>query len=406
MKFFSLLHPQEAVYGATIEISSGSVLIAITESKIDSGYPTIIWSAREIAPLKITRDSEESVKQLMSSLMTAVLSIEQDGRQRLLTHNPSARIEKLTILISAPWSFTVSKVIKYEQDDSFTVTTDLIETLTAAAQKKIDEERVEDDMATRHGLSVLERSTTNIFLNHYATKKPIGKTAHSLVLTQMSTIADAYVINAVRELTDKVLARVETHTTTAIVAFNTVVRDLFKDTTEYCLVDVSYEATEIAIVRGGTIRYCTHAPYGINTIARGLAEQLSIPHAEAYSLLREPYYTTAMEQFNEKQKSAVGAVLGSYQEIVTKLFQETGDNLAIPKIVILHGANSSEYFFKLLMSIATKAATNTTHTVYAITDAIFEQRYSTEAKHAALSVIADHGQILSAQYFHITSQGD
>ncbi len=407
MKLFSSLHASpESTYGAIIEVGSGSVLISIVASVADTTHPEILWSTREIAPLKITRESEESVKQLMSSLMAAVLRIEQEGLTALHTRYPHARINEISVAIAAPWSFTVSKVIQYEQDEAFTVTADLIETLTSAAQKKIDEERVEDDMAQQHGLSILERTTTDVYLNQYHTDKPIGKTAHSLTLTQMSTIADAYVAKTITDLATRVLPRVSLQTTTSVVMFNTVINKLFPDTTEYCLVDVSYEATEIAIVRDGTIRYCTHAPYGINTIARGLSEQLNIPHAEAYTFLREPYYTTALEQFSAKQKSVVGAVLGGYQEVITKLFQETGDDLAIPKILFLHGGNSSEIFFKLLLSLAAKAATNTTHTVYAVTDSILDAWYTPEEKANVLSAIADPSQVLSSLYFHITTKGD
>jgi cell division ATPase FtsA len=406
MKLFSFLEPQSCIYGVTIEVGSGSVFIAITESERGKPHGTVVWSTREIAPLKITRGSEESVKQLMSSLMNAVLRIEQEGLRALSAYKSSARIDTIHVLIGAPWSFTVSKVIKYTQDEAFTVTHDLIESLTAAAEKKMDEDRVESDITKEHGLTILERHTANTYLNHYHTKKPIGKTAHALTLTQMSTIADSYVVHTVTDLTERVLPRKTTKTTTSIVAFNTVVNKIFPDTTEYCLVDVSYEATEVAIVRGGTVRYCTHTPFGINTIARGLSEQLTIPHAEAYSLLREPYYTTAMQEFSEKQKSVVGAVLAGYQEEVTKLFQETGDNLAIPKIVILHGGNSSELFFKLLMSIAAKAATNTTHTIYSISETILEQFYTSEERTALLASIADQSQILSSFYFHIATDVD
>ena len=174
--------------------------------------------------------------------------------------------------------------------------------------------------------------------------------------------------------------------------------------TEYCLIDITNEATEIGVVRDGILRYCTHTTAGLSTIARDVAIALDIPLDEAQAFLREPYHSHAMETLAATKKSAIEKILETYRTAVTDLLHETGDSLSIPKTILLHGGQQTEAFFTSQIEMAAKNATGLTHTVHTVTTELLTKNY-TEAERVALEQIApDTALLVAAQFFHKQGQ--
>ncbi len=383
--------------GATIEINSGGVVLSVIVRNTGKRHPTLVWSTRELTSFTITKTREESYKQLMSALMAAMMRLGQGAKTLRETHGLT--IDDVLVIVGAPWSFTVSKEIVYQEPAPFTVTKELIENLVSAAIKKIEEDLVEDHKAKLNALTILDRRTTNYLLNGYPVEKPFGLKAETLVVSEMSTLADTAVYKNSVELCSKVLARADIQGTSSMVTLFAIADQLFPGTADYCLVDISYEATELAIVRNRLVRYATHAPVGLNTVARALGKQLNLPEGEAQAMLREPYFSTARERMSQAEQTAVETIFAEYRTVLATLFHETGDNLSIPKVIFLHGHNSSELFLKVLVSDAAKAATNITHTVHELTEHILEANYDAAERLAVLRSVSDDSQILAIQFF-------
>ena len=170
--------------------------------------------------------------------------------------------------------------------------------------------------------------------------------------------------------------------------------------TEYCLVDITDEATEIGIVRGGILRYCTHTAIGIGTLARQVAETLAIPIEQAYSFMKEPNYSHTLSELASEKRTAIESILTSYQQAVTELFHETGDALSIPKVLFLHGSFQTEEFFTEHISLAAKGATNATHNVHPVTAELFLDVATPEQKAQALNDNLDTAVLTAAAFFH------
>jgi len=182
--------------------------------------------------------------------------------------------------------------------------------------------------------------------------------------------------------------------------FHCIIRELYNQMSEYCLVDITYEATEIGVVRGGILRYCTHTPIGISTLARTLVTVLNIPLEEAYAFLKEPYHTRAMETMSEAKLAEVAVVFDEYQKNLAKLFTETGDKLSIPKILFMHGDHQTEEFFGRQLEAAAKKATGSTHAVHGVSSELLTKNYTAEEKKALLTVSSDTAMVVAAQFFH------
>jgi cell division ATPase FtsA len=387
-------------YGAIVEIGSGSVLASIVKSDKTKTTPQIIWSKREYATRRTESNTTVNAKAVITALMNAVLLLESEGKAMLKQTNPGAKIEHLQVSITAPWSYTITKVIGYAKEKPFEITDALITTLINAAQKKITEELKENELASDLGLAIMTRATTDIQANDYKVEDPKGKTATTLTLTQVSAVAQTYLTDAIADIKQKVFKHADIERYSFMLMFHCIIRELYNQLSEYCLVDITYEATEIGVVRGGILRYCTHAPIGISTLARTLVTVLNIPLEEAYSFLKEPYHTRAMETLSTEKLAEVMVVFDEYQNNIAKLFTETGDKLSIPKILFMHGDHQTEEFFLKQMEAAAKKATNSSHAVHGVSSELLTKNYTAEEKKALLTVSSDTAMVVAAQFFH------
>jgi len=400
MSLFSTKSSSSIRYGAVIEIGSGSVLVSIVQSDQAAKHPDIIWSKREYSPRQKEATALTSAKGVMTALVNAVMLVESEGVPSLHTKNPHAKLTTTQVSITAPWSYTISKVINYTEEKPFTVTSALLNKLQIAAEEKVTEELKENELATELGLTIMTRATTDIQANDYKTENPIGKEVMTLTLTQVSAVAQIYLTNAITELHQKMLGKTTLERYSFMLMFHCIIRELHHNATEYCLVDVTFEATEIGIVRDGILRYCTHTTMGISSLAREIAKVLVIPLPEAYAFLKEPYHTHAMSELPQKKQLAVTEVFADYQTTITKLFHETGDALSIPKILFLHSGEQTEAFFAHYITQAAKGATNSQHTVYPVTEELLTASYTAEEKQVIDAAVTDTALLVAAQFFH------
>ncbi len=387
-------------FGAVIEIGSGSVLASIVKSDRSKTNPEILWSKREYAIKRADSDTGVNAKAVITALMNAILLLENDGTKLMRVTYPHSKITHVQVSMTAPWSYTITKVIGYAKETEFEITEALLSSLIDAAQTKINEELKENELATDLGLAIMARATTDIHANDYKIEDPKGKRASSLTLTQVSAVAQTYLTDAVRDIKNKVFKHANLEQFSFMLMFHCIIREFNNQLSEYCLVDITYEATEIGVVRGSILRYCTHTPIGISTLARTIVKVLDIPLAEAYSFLKEPYHTHAMSTLTESKRKAVEIVFDEYQNNLANLFKETGDTLSIPKIIFMHGDNQTEDFFSIQLEKAARKATGSTHAIHAVTSELLTKNFTAEQKKDLLVLTDDTAMLVAAQFFH------
>lgn len=363
-------------------------------------HPHIVWSKREFAVLNLEHDFARSIKSLLTTLMNSVMALDSEGRTALATEYDHLTLGTIQVSISAPWAYTISKVIEYERDEPFLITENIIDALTKKAAEKTMEAQRESESGDNAGLSIMTRATMDITANGYHTMTPIGQTAEAVTLTQVTAIAQTLITSAVNDLKVRLFPRAEVERYSTMLVFHCIVCDLYPTMTEYCLVDLTYEATEIAIVRDGVVHYSTHTHIGINTLVRNLAIRLNTPEADAATLLKNIYDTDTLEGLSAKEKVIVEDLFVEYRSALESLFHETGDSLSIPKVIFLHGSYNHEQFFDEQISTAAKAATNSSHTVHTISHDILLNLYNNEAKQVLLDTGIDTSVLMGAQFFH------
>ncbi len=386
-------------FGALIDIGSGSVLVSIVRSDTTLAHPEIIWSNREYAILGRDYDFTRSVKSLLTTLMNTVMLLDSEGRTALRAAYPHAKIDILQVSIAAPWSHTISKVISYDRDTSFTITKELIEELTEKANAEL-QTSMSSNTDTDAALSVIARATTAITANGYQTMTPLGRSATTVSLTQVSALADTLITTAVGDLHSKVFSRVPIERYSTMLMFHCLVREHYATTTEFCLIDLTYEATELSIVRDNVLRYTTHMPIGVNTLVRNIAIRLDIPEGDAGSLLKQAFAPDTFAALPAKTTKVINDVMAEYQAALAELFLETGDSLAIPRVLFLHSNYYQEDYFDDFIIAAAKVATQSAHTVHTISHDLLTVRYNDAERRAILDSGIDTAGLMSAQFFH------
>ncbi|MCA9353971.1 MAG: hypothetical protein KC877_00440 [Candidatus Kaiserbacteria bacterium] len=399
MSFFGLGKPSDR-YGVIIDVGSGSVLTAIVHSSPKQKHPQIVWSQREHAPLRNVDSLEQSAKAVMTALVNSSMLLDTEGRTALREYNPDAKLTELQCSISAPWSYTVTKTINYKQEKPFTITEELIEELTHSLQQKIDNEIRENEAMQNLGLQVITRATMDSLSNGYRVEDPIGEEAKEFSISQGSVVAQNYLIDALDEMRDKLFPTTTGKKLSFILMLFSVTRELLPKTYDICLVDVTYEATEIGVVRDGTLSYCTHTPFGSFSLAREISAITNVPLHEAFGYLHTDKPLAFMEALSAEQRKGVDAAIEAYIEKLSALFRETGDALSIPKKISLHADLKSEPLFTGLIMKAAKRNLKSEPIITPISGKIIEMTYAESTKKTTQVVTGDTALLLSAQFFH------
>lgn len=400
MGLFSSVSPSSV--GVIFDIGSASVLVAIVVSDPKVAYPTIVWSHREQAGGRESSSPDQMSKNVLAALFNASLELDTVGRKVLKQAYPKAGSPGVVqISVAAPWAHTATKTVIYTQDDPFKITLEVLSDLESAAQKMILNELRENELLAPLNLRVFTQATTEVLANGYAIKSAAGQSATTITLSRTNALVPVHFIEAVKEIEEKMFQVAETKGYSFMLAYYYVARALYPDLLEYCLVDITFEAIEIGIVREGMLRFCSHVSYGAYTLARDAAQIRQISIEEAYGSMVNGLIFDSKE--NSKQTAAIEELIIAFENRIAALFLETGDSLSIPKTIIVHSALTSEPFFKERITKAANKATHGTSTVIGISDELVTRYYPAEMRPQLLAR-HDTGVLVSAQFFHSERQ--
>lgn len=403
MGIFSL-HDATRKYGLVIDIGSGSVLVSIVASEVSQLHPIILWAKREYVPLSQTNSSlEQTAKAVMTALMNALLEFESSARGALRTYDPNGKISIVQVAIAAPWSYTVTKSISYTKTDPFALTKELVESLVDAARKKIETELHENEQASSLSLTIMQRTVLSVIANGYTVTAYKKQPIVNLSVVYASTITQDILAATVVDIQKKIAPKAKLQPISFMLAFQHVRKQLKPHWHEVCLIDVTYEATEIGLVREGSLHYSTHAPIGSRTIARVISNVTDIPISDIFSRMQTLEGQSFLLSFSTEQHTVVAEIIESFEEKMVELFMETGDVFAIPKQLLLHTEQSLEKFFSSILLNAAKKTTKTSHHIAFATSIIIDEMTKHTKEKRLEPILLDTAMLVSAIFFHTST---
>lgn len=372
---------------ALVDIGSGSVGVAIVKSDSTQKQPEIIWSHREHVQIKDIEDTKETLKLLKTAIVNAFLELGSVGTKVMREADATLEIETVQAAISAPWSYTVTKSIRYSDEHPFKIDEDTIDSLITTARKQM-KASLKDAGLSAQGLTMINDETINASINGYNLKHLVGQNGRALTLTHLNALSQKSLIDTLNESAEKIFPKAKVTVDSFMYIYHCYLKNIKPDTIEICLIDVTSEATEIGVVRDGILKHVTHVPYGTYTIAREIEAACKVPKEEAFSYLRGSD-KEAGTMFSATQKDHLQAILSAYELKISSLFKTTGDKLSIPKTVFLHTDANTEEFFTERIETAAADATLNKHHVHLVTAKLMEETDST-----------DTAILVSAHYYH------
>jgi len=348
-------------FGLLVTIGSGSVGLAICHS-VPEREPVIVWTHRENIPLRDISSIDQTSKAIITTIMNTMMEFEGAGRAALDNHQKGARIKTMQATVAAPWSYTTTRTIKYEQEKQFTVDDELIGELSTQAATQAMEAVQGKQTLESMGVVETSRCVLDISANGYRIAQANNQKANSVTVTHVTTLAQSDLIQALQDMNERLFGNVPLQCISAILASQLAINQAAANLYDVCIVHITNEATEIGIVRDGSLQYCTHVAFGRASIAREIAVVQGIPLHEAFNSF------PTVPEINASE--ALITIFTAYTEKVTELFKETGDQLTIPKHIYLQTDSELELMFAPIIQTAGEAACKELPTVTSLQSAI------------------------------------
>ena len=346
---FSFRKERESVlYGVFFDISSGSVGVAIVASKIEDKLPQIIFSDRiHMRATTHGNNTDENIRKIREALFSVALTISQNGASALTAHDPNAKITKIYVTCSSPWSYTVARNVHYENDEPFKITPSILDDLIRSAEEEIITHLQSISILHDARFEVVERATVDIAVNEYPVHDPLSLEGKTLDLSHVVGAIPKDILLAIHEVQDKLFPKTELRAHTYMLVLYCVIRDIFPKLQSVCIIDVTSEATEFGIVEHNLLTENISIPFGSHTVKREDAESTDRPLVEIESEIAE--YTP-----NSALPESLILVRERYEKHVEEALTDLLTRRMIPGDIIITAQKKDYQFFKEALENALK----------------------------------------------------
>jgi hypothetical protein len=258
-----------------------------------------------------------SEKPHASKLLEGMYSLCNELLQNMVTE--SHQIKELKhlkprsalVTFSSPWFTSKTKHVHIEKDALFTITRDFFNSVIQT-EGEIFKKELKKESEQSTDVDIIEKSIVHTTINGYALNDSLG---------QKTKIFDAFLCLSVisHDIIEKISNSILTHThvpkehvlihSFPLVSF-TVLRDIFPTVTDFLIMDVTGEVTDITLVLNNVITKTVSFPSGRNFILRQIVKVFNITPEIAGSTLHlymsgkvdDSTYNTMQEVLTEAEK--------------------------------------------------------------------------------------------------------
>lgn len=373
----------ERVYAGIVDIRSGSIGIGIVASEISEATPTVVFETRIPLQFKDTPTPREYFKLAKATLSRIESHFKEEGTQQLLAFDSDAEISEVLVTCSSPWSHTVTRSIFFEKDEPFKVTKGLIADLVEEAEDESGTTHKESQIAGSAGFDVTDRRVTEMRANGYAVKDAVGHVVSSVQFSQISSLMATDITNLVYNFTARIFPKAKGQLRAYMSAFGSVMKEVDPDLKTFCAIDISGEATEIAVVKDGVVQQTTFIPYGTTTLIRNISRADKNSEHDSASRLRA---------YSEKTIAVgdgahIGEQLRTYQKNFTEAVEKLHETHHIPSSVVVSMLPGTDAILMEQIAGSLSDITKETHTFVTLEGGILAE-IARDAHDGIIAVLA------------------
>jgi hypothetical protein len=273
----------DVLYGVLLDIGSGSIGVGIVVGAPTEKNPHLIFGKR--IPMRINEEQREvdELRKVQESLVTAALTLVEEGMPLLKAHNEHATLTHLHVSCTAPWSYTVARNVTYAPGNSFLITEAILTDLVHSAENEILTHIKDSAVMTKGTYEVVESATVDMRVNEYPVRDPLALTGVQLELTHLVGIIPTELLTTIKEVQQKLFSATKLHVHTSMLVMYCTLRDLFPKMNSVCIIDVTGEATEFGIVENNLLIENTSTAFGTATFVREVMRTTGKPYADIES---------------------------------------------------------------------------------------------------------------------------
>ncbi len=255
-----------------LDVGNGSITGALVLFKKDK-KPEFLYSLEVPFVVPEKPSSTKLIEDMTPLLNTLLETIYAQGFKSKYWDKKAKTVFKVLVAFSSPWFVSKTKHITLAKEKDFVITQSLIDSIIkdeeAIFKKEIDE---------NNDYKVIDSSIVHTRINGYTLETSIGKKTKSLdAYLYMSMVSQ----NVIKKIEDVVLKHFHIHEsdihihTFPLISFS-VVRDIFSANSDFVLIDVTSEVTDLTLVEGDVIKYSASVPSGKNFLLRQIMKTFSI----------------------------------------------------------------------------------------------------------------------------------
>ncbi|PIT91413.1 hypothetical protein COU17_00275 [Candidatus Kaiserbacteria bacterium CG10_big_fil_rev_8_21_14_0_10_49_17] len=261
-------------YVALFDIGSASVAGALVVLDGDT-QPHITYTTR--VPLTLTEVLDAKTLEKKTAETVRVVS---ERLIKALADEQVNQFSRIVCMSASPWVHIETASIEAKHDEPKDITDAYIKTLLESARAEIVEKAAE----TAAGVDQTEEFSMQVLLNGYPTANPEKKKAKHIALSLAVGYMDTAFHSSLERVFDEQFGETAVSYNSFILPFFLTARDVFEQS-DFLLMDVTGEVSDIGVVRGDILSNYVTFPYGKHSIARDLAELLGTTPEESLSRL-------------------------------------------------------------------------------------------------------------------------
>ncbi len=348
---FSFLKRSHTELGAVFDIGSSSIGVALV--KFEDGVPPhIVYTHREHMPYRDTVDPERFLSDMILTLGTAHSRLHKEGLAHLkFTEYGNHRVKRALYAFSSPWAASQTKIASVHYTDPTEITEELVRTIIASAEQAFEAEVIDpaNDPAFKEKLSVIDRRVVQVRLNGYEVGDPYGKKARDLSVSFFISLVPKLVIDRVSEASLGALHPKRIRHASSQLATYSVLRDALSGKSDFIILDVGGEVSDLSVVKDGLILETASFPLGKNFLTRRVSRALSVTNDGALSLLKLYYGghadASVSESLNPVIDNAAREWVGALHTTLTRI----AGTLSLPQdLAIVIGGDLVPFFMRAI----------------------------------------------------------
>lgn len=179
-------------------------------------------------------------------------------------------------MLGSPWYISKMHVLKIEKPDEFSVTERDIAALISEQEVAFKKTFKKEGDTGTDSLIVIEKKIVNTKVNGYEVNNVYLKKARTLELSLFMSAVEQRVLKHIRSVLNPAFSFRKLYFHSFPLAYFTVTRDIFHDLSDFLIVDVRGEITDVSLIQKNALSETVSFPLGRHFIMRKICETLRL----------------------------------------------------------------------------------------------------------------------------------